>query len=141
MFNPQIADIAFKAKEIPAPDAMIVIMQEALPCAIGALVAAICLTIICIVLKEGVGSTEIVKELPDGEEIQKEFQSQPDQSHHSDYSACSAGSRFQAGRRSPDKSLLGSRLHADRYGHRSDRRIIQQTEDRRSFQEVLPRCR
>lgn len=64
MFNPQIADIAFKAKEIPAPDAMIVIMQEALPCAIGALVAAICLTIICIVLKEGVGSTEIVKELP-----------------------------------------------------------------------------
>lgn len=33
MFNPQIADIAFKAKEIPAPDAMIVIMQEALPCA------------------------------------------------------------------------------------------------------------
>lgn len=73
MFNPQIADIAFKAKEIPAPDAMIVIMQEALPCAIGALVAAICLTIICIVLKEGVGSTEIVKELPDGEEIQKNF--------------------------------------------------------------------
>ena len=66
MFNPQIADIAFKAKEIPAPDAMIVIMQEALPCAIGALVAAICLTIICIVLKEGVGSTEIVKELPEG---------------------------------------------------------------------------
>ena len=73
MFNPQIADIAFKAKEIPAPDAMIVIMQEALPCAIGALVAAICLTIICIVLKEGVGSTEIVKELPEGEEIQKAF--------------------------------------------------------------------
>ena len=73
MFNPQIADIAFKAKEIPAPDAMIVIMQEALPCAIGALVAAICLTIICIVLKEGVGSTEIVKELPEGEEIQKDF--------------------------------------------------------------------
>lgn len=29
--QPQIADIAFKAKEIPAPDAMIVIMQEALP--------------------------------------------------------------------------------------------------------------
>lgn len=70
MFNPQIADIAFKAKEIPAPDAMIVI-------AIGALVAAICLTIICIVLKEGVGSTEIVKELPDGEEIQKNFKVNP----------------------------------------------------------------
>ena len=77
MFNPQIADIAFKAKEIPAPDAMIVIMQAALPCAIGALVAAICLTIICIVLKEGVGSTEIVKELPDGEEIQKNFKVNP----------------------------------------------------------------
>ena len=77
MFNPQIADIAFKAKEIPAPDAMIVIMQEALPCTIGALVAAICLTIICIFLKEGVGSTEIVKELPDGEEIQKNFKVNP----------------------------------------------------------------
>ena len=77
MFNPQIAEIAFKAKEIPAPDAMIVIMQEALPCAIGALVAAICLTIICIVLKEGVGSTKIVKELPDGEEIQKNFKVNP----------------------------------------------------------------
>ena len=77
MFNPQIADIAFKAKEIPAPDAMIVIMQEALSCAIGALVAAICLTIICIVLKEGVGSTKIVKELPDGEEIQKNFKVNP----------------------------------------------------------------
>lgn len=77
MFNPQIADIAFKAKEIPAPDAMIVIMQEALPCAIGALVTAICLTIICIVLKEGVGSTEIVKELPEGEEIQKDFKVNP----------------------------------------------------------------
>jgi len=77
MFNPQIADIAFKAKEIPAPDAMIVIMQETLPCAIGALAAAICLTIICIVLKEGVGSTEIVKELPDGEEIQKNFKVNP----------------------------------------------------------------
>lgn len=77
MFNPQIADLAFKAKEIPAPDAMIVIMQEALPCAIGALVAAICLTIICIVLKEGVGSTEIVKELPEGEEIQKDFKVNP----------------------------------------------------------------
>lgn len=77
MFNPQIADIAFKAKEIPAPDAMIVIMQEALPCAIGAPGAAICLAIICIVLKEGVSSTEIVKELPDGEEIQKNFKVNP----------------------------------------------------------------
>ena len=40
-------------------------------------VAAICLTIICIVLKEGVGSTEIVKELPEGEEIQKDFKVNP----------------------------------------------------------------
>lgn len=76
MFNPQIADIAFKAKEI-RPRCNDQIMQEALPCAIGALVAAICLTIICIVLKEGVGSTEIVKELPDGEEIQKNFKVNP----------------------------------------------------------------
>lgn len=77
MFNPQIATIAFKAKEIPAPDAMIVIMQEALPSAIGAVVAAICLTIICICLKEGVGSTEIQKELPEGEKIQKDFKVNP----------------------------------------------------------------
>lgn len=58
MFNPQIASIAFKAKEIPAADAMIVIMQEALPCAIGAVVAALLLAVICFFLKEGVGSVK-----------------------------------------------------------------------------------
>ncbi|MGN1209304.1 MAG: C4-dicarboxylate transporter DcuC, partial [Duodenibacillus sp.] len=58
MFNPQVATIAFKAKEIPAADAMIVIMQEALPCAIGAVVAAVLLAVICFVLKEGVGSVK-----------------------------------------------------------------------------------
>ena len=31
MFNPQVADIAFKAGEISSPDAMIVIFSEALP--------------------------------------------------------------------------------------------------------------
>ena len=60
MFNPQIADIAFKAKEIGAPDAMIVIMQEFLPCAIGALVVAAVLALICMFLKEGVGSYSVV---------------------------------------------------------------------------------
>lgn len=59
MFNPQIADIAFKAKEIGAPDAMIVIMQEFLPCAIGAVVVAAVLALICMFLKEGVGSTQL----------------------------------------------------------------------------------
>lgn len=56
MFNPQIATIAFNAKEIPEADAMIVIMQEILPCAIGAVIMAVLLTIICMFLKEGVGS-------------------------------------------------------------------------------------
>ncbi len=58
MFNPQVADIAFKAKEIPAPDAMIVIMQEAGPAAAGAVIAAIVLTVICMIFKEGVGSVQ-----------------------------------------------------------------------------------
>lgn len=58
MFNPQIATIAFNAKEIPEADAMIVIMQEILPCAIGAVIMAILLTIICMFLKEGVGSVK-----------------------------------------------------------------------------------
>ncbi|HBC69047.1 MAG TPA: C4-dicarboxylate ABC transporter, partial [Sutterella sp.] len=58
MFNPQVADIAFKAKEIPAPDAMIVIFQEFVPCAIGALVAAVLLAILAMVMREGVGSNK-----------------------------------------------------------------------------------
>lgn len=120
MFNPQIADIAFKAKEIPAPDAMIVIMQEALPCAIGALVAAICLTIICIVLK-GRRINGNRQRTSRRRRNPERLQGQPYQSHHPDYSACIAGSCFQTGRRSPDKGFLGSRLHADRYSHRPDR--------------------
>jgi DcuC family C4-dicarboxylate transporter len=56
MFNPQVATIAFKAKEIPSADAMIVIMQEFVPCAIGALVVAVLLAVICKFAKEGVGS-------------------------------------------------------------------------------------
>lgn len=65
MFNPQIATIAHKAGEIPAADAMIVIMQEALPCAIGAVVAALLLTAICYFLKEGVGSVKDSQEVQD----------------------------------------------------------------------------
>lgn len=59
MFNPQVATIAYDAKEIASPDAMIVIMQEALPCAISAVVLAIVLAIICKFLKEGVGSVKL----------------------------------------------------------------------------------
>lgn len=77
MFNPQIASIAFKAGEIPEADAMVVIMQEALPCAIGAVVAAICLTIICVILKEGVGSQKVEKVLPEGETIEQDFKVNP----------------------------------------------------------------
>ncbi len=58
MFNPQVADIAFKAKEIPAPDAMIVIFQEFVPCVIGALVAAVLLAVLAMVMREGVGSNK-----------------------------------------------------------------------------------
>jgi DcuC family C4-dicarboxylate transporter len=58
MFNPQVADIAFKAKEIPAPDAMIVIFQEFVPCVIGAAVAAVLLAVLAMVMREGVGSNK-----------------------------------------------------------------------------------
>lgn len=58
MFNPQIASIAQKAGEIPEADAMVVIMQEALPAAIGVVVAAVLLAIITMFLKEGVGSVK-----------------------------------------------------------------------------------
>jgi DcuC family C4-dicarboxylate transporter len=57
MFNPQVAQIAHKAGEISSPDAMIVIMAEAVPAAAGAVVAAIVLAVLCMFLKEGVGST------------------------------------------------------------------------------------
>lgn len=74
MFNPQVATIAFKAKEIPAADAMIVIMQEALPCAIGAVVAATLLAVICFVLKEGVGS---VKDAEGKSDVPADFKINP----------------------------------------------------------------
>lgn len=56
MFNPQIADIAYKAGEIGAPDAMIVIMAEFLPALAGAVCCAVALAIIAFLTKEGVGS-------------------------------------------------------------------------------------
>ncbi len=77
MFNPQIATIAHAAKEIPEADAMIVIMQEALPCAIGALVAAACLAAVCIFLKEGVGSTENASASGEGNEALENFKVNP----------------------------------------------------------------
>ena len=43
MFNPQVADLAFKAGEISSPDAMIVIMAEFFPALCGAVIAAISL--------------------------------------------------------------------------------------------------
>lgn len=58
MFNPQIADIAFKAGEISSPDAMLVIFQEAGPAACGAVAAAIVLSVVCWFLKEGVGTAD-----------------------------------------------------------------------------------
>lgn len=57
MFNPQIADIAFKAGELPNADAMAVIMQEAGPAALSAVTAALVLAVICLFIKEGVGSS------------------------------------------------------------------------------------
>ncbi|MCG5030679.1 C4-dicarboxylate transporter DcuC [Mesosutterella sp. OilRF-GAM-744-9] len=66
MFNPQIATIAYKAGEIPEADAMVVIMQEALPSAIGVVVAAVVLAAVCFFLKEGVGSTKDVDEKASG---------------------------------------------------------------------------
>ena len=60
MFNPQVADLAFKAGEIAAPDAMIVIMAEFLPAFAGAVLSAVILTILALFMKEGVGSqTEV----------------------------------------------------------------------------------
>ncbi|MCD8340479.1 MAG: C4-dicarboxylate transporter DcuC [Burkholderiales bacterium] len=58
MFNPQIATIAYNAKEISSPDAMIVIMQEAFPSFVGAICAALVLGLVCLYTKEGVGSVK-----------------------------------------------------------------------------------
>ncbi len=56
MFNPQVADIAYRAGEISSPDAMIVIMAEFMPALAGAIVSAILLAILAVFMKEGVGS-------------------------------------------------------------------------------------
>ncbi len=58
MFNPQIASIAYKAGEISTADSMIVIMQEAIPAALGILIASLILAAISMLLKEGVGSVK-----------------------------------------------------------------------------------
>ena len=75
MFNPQVAQIAHKAGEISSPDAMIVIMAEAVPAAAGAVVAALVLAFLCMTLKEGVGST--VTENAGGEDEMKNFKVNP----------------------------------------------------------------
>ncbi len=74
MFNAQVADLAFKAKEIGAPDTMIVVMEELLPCVLGALSAALVLALLSVFAKEGVGS---VKENVGGASETKEFKVNP----------------------------------------------------------------
>jgi DcuC family C4-dicarboxylate transporter len=69
MFNPQVADIAYKAGEIDAPDAMIVIMAEFLPALSGAVVASVVLAVIALLLKEGVNSQKEIKELAQSQEV------------------------------------------------------------------------
>ena len=61
MFNPQVADIAYRAGEISSPDAMIVIMAEFVPALIAAVCAALILAVLAKVLKEGVGTTKITE--------------------------------------------------------------------------------
>lgn len=61
MFNPQIADIAFKSGEIESPDAMIVILEEFFPAFVGSLIAAVALAILAVIMKEGVGSQNAVQ--------------------------------------------------------------------------------
>lgn len=61
MFNPQIADIAFKVGEIESPDAMIVIFAEFFPAFVGSLIAAVALAFLAVIMKEGVGSQNTVE--------------------------------------------------------------------------------
>ena len=67
MFNPQVADIAYRAGEISSPDAMIVIMAEFMPALAGAIVSAILLAILAVFMKEGVGSQVEVNASETGE--------------------------------------------------------------------------
>ena len=69
MFNPQVADIAYKAGEIDAPDAMIVILAEFLPALSGACVAAVALAVLAFLLKEGVNSQKEIKELANSQSV------------------------------------------------------------------------
>lgn len=71
MFNPQVADIAYKAGEISSPDAMIVIMAEFMPALAGAVVSAILLAILAVFMKEGVGSQEDVNATEAGEKAEE----------------------------------------------------------------------
>ncbi len=71
MFNPQVADIAYKAGEISSPDAMIVIMAEFMPALVGAIVSAILLAILAVFMKEGVGSQEDVNATEAGEKAEE----------------------------------------------------------------------
>lgn len=61
MFNPQVADLAYKAGEISSPDAMIVIMAEFLPALVGALLASAVLAALAYFMKEGVGSQKALE--------------------------------------------------------------------------------
>ena len=63
MFNPQVADLAFKAGEISSPDAMIVIMSEFFPALCGAVIAAIILAFLAVAMKEGVGSRKFSEDI------------------------------------------------------------------------------
>ena len=75
MFNPQVADIAYKAGEIAEPDAMIVIFAEFFPALSGAILAAIALAILAIFMKEGVGSQigQINERTESGEEFKVNY--------------------------------------------------------------------
>lgn len=74
MFNPQVADIAFKAGEIDAPDAMIVIMAEFFPALAGAVLAAIALAVLAKMMKEGVGSQlEAQTQVQNAEELKVNY--------------------------------------------------------------------
>ena len=76
MFNPQVADLAYKAGEISSPDAMIVIMAEFLPALVGVLLASVVLAVLAYLMKEGVGSQkslDVNVETPKPEEFKVNY--------------------------------------------------------------------
>lgn len=113
MFNPQIASIAYKAGEIPTADSMIVIMQEAIPAALGILIASLILAAISMLLKEGVGS---VKEETETDREMANFRINPIMAIIPVIPALPPRHRVKAGRVASDENVLGSGLHADRHG-------------------------